>query len=146
MFFLTAFGSPILYLVFWIALLWVCFDLYRTFRFTSLPWLGGYCLISIVSRIIGIIARGVHPPRTASAEMRMLFSAWQILTPLTHVLIATIILSEIAFLISRVPEEKPSRLVSVLLRVHRNMKILGSVLLISAAAWVALDVAWLVGL
>jgi hypothetical protein len=55
-----------------------------------------------------------------------------ILTPAAHFLIAAMILSEVAWLISRIPDQPSLPLISLLMRVHRNIPILGGVLLLLA--------------
>jgi hypothetical protein len=123
-------GSSILYLAFWVALLGVCFYLYRHFRFSSLPWLGGYVALSVIESVVGFVLLIWHTSYRGSHQMVRVVSASYILTPIAHFLIAAMILSEVASLISRIPDQPSPPLISLLTRVHRNIPILGSVLLL----------------
>jgi hypothetical protein len=129
----TSLADAILDFGFWVALIWICFELYRKYRFQSLPWLGAYCVIITVHKIVGTLAVHAHPPQKVTPEMaRIVFSVWEIISPLCDWLMAAMILSEIALVISKVHGESSSRLISFLLRVHRNIWILGGVLLLLA--------------
>jgi len=130
-------------LVFWIALICICVSFYRTFGFRSLRWLGAYCGIATLAVIAGMIARMLNHPFRFSPIYTAVTMAQIIIPPVAHILIAAMILSEIAVLLNQTRVEINLRLIDFLLRINRRIEPCGLILVSLAAISLGLSIAWI---
>jgi hypothetical protein len=126
-----------LHLAFWALVIAFGVWLYRRIKLRTLPWLGAYCVLALaLGLLMPFWHRSLFNPHSRPpfgwtvGEFSVHFGYWAaLLNALSDLLVAALVLCDVAFLASLLPGDAQSRPLRMLLRLRENTTALGVTLL-----------------